>query len=393
MYPRRTVEPAGRVPDLAELMVVARTETGLTDFGAPTFRIGFERFLESLIEDARLPERGLTPVLNTLRRRLRNRLRIEAWYGAHPEIADVPVEGPLSITGIPRSGTTALADVLSLDPEFRPARGWEQADPCPPPVLGEEANDPRRLEAIRNLQVMVEERPELMAMHLYDVDATTEDPEVLGLEGRAQSAVVPVIGFHVWWRETEMSAAYRYHRRVAQLLHSRRPPTRWLFKAPHTSFHLEDFVGAYPGARFVVTHRDPVKAVPSLISYATSLFPPGALERTDLRSYGLHLATHIAYGADRMIEARQRLGDDRFLDVHHDEFVADPMTTIDRVYEWLDRKVNDEARAKMLEWFERNRSGAHGAHRYTLEQFGFDAVGLRASFANYIDHFGVRIET
>ena len=216
---------------------------------------------------------------------------------------------------------------------------------------------------------------------------------MLGLEGRAQSAVVPVTGFHVWWRESDMSAAYRYHRRVAQLLHSRRPPTRWLFKAPHTSFHLEAFVDAYPGARFVVTHRDPAHAVPSWISYATSLFPPGAVDVTDMSAYGSHLATHLAYGTARLIEARQRLGGDRFLDVHHHELLEDPMGTIDRVYAWLDRKVSDELRAAMLAWVERNRRGTYGVHRYTLGQFGLDAVGLRDSFATYIDHFGVRIET
>lgn len=382
----------GRVPTSAELMDAAQEGTGLSDFGPPTFRAGFDRFLQSLADDARLPEPALTPVLDTLRRRLRNRLQIEAWYAEHPDMADVAVEGPVSITGIPRSGTTALADMLSLDPEFRPLRGWEQANPCPPPVLDEESDDPRRVEAVRSHGVMRAERPEQLAMHLWEVDATTEDTDVLGLEGRGQNATVPVTGFHVWWREGHMGDAYRYHRRVAQLLHSRRPPTRWLFKAPHMSFHLEDFVEAYPDARFVLTHRDPVKAVPSWISFVTSLFPPGALGATDLFVYGRHLAAHLAYGTQRSIEARQRLGDDRFLDVHHHELSADPMGTIDRIYAWLGREPAGDVRTTMTAWAESNRQGTHGTHRYTLEQFGLDAAQLRADFAPYIERFGVRLE-
>jgi hypothetical protein len=377
---------------LADLEQDAIRECELTDFGPSTYRGGFERFLQSLGEDARLPDEALGAVLANLRRLLCNRLQIEAWLTDHPEVTDVPVEGPVAITGIPRSGTTALADMMSLDPGFRPLRGWEQMAPCPPPVLGEEADDPRRVEAARGQERMKQERPEQMAMHLYEVDATTEDTNVLALEGRAQNAPTPVTGYHIWWRESSMTDAYHYHYRVAQLLHSRRPPTSWLFKSPHMSFHLEDFVEAYPDARFVLTHRDPVKAVPSWVSFVTSLFSPGAREVTDPVAYGRHLAAHLAFGAERSIEARKRLGGERFLDVHHHEFVADPMGTIERIYGWLGRDLTSQVRDDMVAWEERNRSGSHGQHRYTLEQFGLEAGQLRQQFAAYIDYFDVRLE-
>jgi hypothetical protein len=380
------------VPSLDELMAQARDETGLDDFGPPSFRVGFERYLQSLAEDAKLTDAALAGVLATQRRRLVNRLRIEAWYAQHPEIADVPVEGPVSITGIPRSGTTALADMMSLDPQFRPLRGWEQAAPCPPPILADEAIDPRRIEALRSHETMLAERAEAMAVHIYEVDATTEDADLLGIDGRTQGAPVPVTGYHVWWREQSMRDTYRYHQRVAQLLQSRRPPNYWLFKAPHMSFHLEDFVAAYPDARFVMTHRDPVKAVPSWASLVTSLFPPGARETTDMHAYGRHLAEHLAYGTRRSIEARATLGDDRFLDIHHHEFAADAMGTIERVYTWLGRTLNDDVRSAMATWSEANKVGAHGVHRYTLEQFGLDAATIRAQFAEYTNHFGVHLE-
>ena len=73
-----------------------------------------------------------------------NRLEVEAWYVEHPEIDALPVHGPIDINGLPRTGTTALANMLSLDPQFRCLRGWEQAQPSPPPVAGHEADDPRR---------------------------------------------------------------------------------------------------------------------------------------------------------------------------------------------------------------------------------------------------------
>ena len=73
-------------------------------------------------------------VADDLRRRLVNRLEVEAWYADHPEIDALPVLGPVDINGLPRTGTTALANMLSLDPQFRSLRQWEQVRPCPPPT-------------------------------------------------------------------------------------------------------------------------------------------------------------------------------------------------------------------------------------------------------------------
>lgn len=378
-------------PTLDDLMARASEQTGLDDFGDPGYRDGFERFVASLAADAQLTAPGAAQVIETLTRRLRNRLQIEAWHAANPAAASSVVDGPLAVTGLPRTGTTALGNMLSLDPAFRCLRGWEQRQPCPPPVLGHELDDPRRIAAIESTDALVGAKPEQMAMHLWDVDATTEDTDVLGIEGRPQSAPVPVYGYHEWWRESDMSSAYRYHRRVAQLLQSSRPPNRWLFKSPHMSCHLDDVVAAYPDARFVVTHRDPVKAVPSWVSFVSSLLPPGTDATVDLHRFGRHLARHLVVNARRTMEARARLDGDRFLDVHHVDLVADPIGQIERIYDWTGRPLEPAVRDAMIAWSAANRLGAHGSHRYTPEQFGLVADRLREEFAAYTEHYGVQL--
>ena len=111
-------------------------------------------------------------------------------------------------------------------------------------------------------------------MHLYDVDATMEDTELLGMAFHGQQFTLPVYGYHAWWRTADATAAYEYHRRVVRLLQSERGPSLWLFKAPHHNFHLDAIVDAYPDAKFVMTHRDPVKSVPSWASIVSTIFPP-----------------------------------------------------------------------------------------------------------------------
>jgi hypothetical protein len=382
-----------RYPGADELMAEARRKTGLTDFGPETFKAGLEMLLGSLEREANLTQARADPLLATILQRLTNRLEIEAWLGAHPEIATAPIEGPVCITGLPRTGTTALANIMSLDDGFRSLRSWEQAKPCPPPVLGEDMNDPRRLAAVARNEWLAREHPEMMAMHLFDADATDEDVEILGLEFTAQQLALPIFSYHAWWRELDMRPTFAYHRRVMQLLQSQRPPNLWLFKAPAHNFHLDAMNAAYPQARFVITHRDPAKAVPSAISFISSLIPPGSGLPAQMERFGQLHAEHLRIGVERAMAARDRIGDHRFLDVHHRDFVRDPFGVLGRVYDFLGLEFRPQVREKMERWHAANRSGAHGAHRYTPEQFGLSAAQLHSDYDAYIRRFDVQLES
>lgn len=381
-----------RYPTSDELMDRAREESGLSDFGLPTFREGLDRLLRSLEEDADLSEEGRAAILPVISKRLTNRLQIEDWFRAHPEAASAEIAGPVSITGLPRTGTTALANMMSLDPQFRSLRPWEQAQPCPPPTTATEIHDPRRVAYAQGIDALIKARPEQMAMHLYEVDATTEDTEVLGLEFRSQQMTLPIFGYHAWWRAGDMRPAYAYHRRVAQLLQSSRPPNRWLYKAPHHKFHLEAVVEAYPDVRFVFTHRDPAKSVPSYASFVSSIFPPGTLARHGEQKVGREIHKHLLAGMHQAMEARARLGNDRFIDVTQREIDRDPLSTLQRIYDFLGLELRPEVRAEVVRWGEANHSGAHGKHRYTAEQFGLSVEQIRSDYDFYIRHFDVPLE-
>jgi hypothetical protein len=378
----------GRYPDAERLLADAVDATGLDDFGPSDFRDGLAVLLESLERDARLAPETDAGVVDDLRRRLVNRLEVEAWYADHPEIDDLPVEGPVDINGLPRTGTTALANMLSLDPQFRCLRQWEQMQPCPPPTLAGEATDPRRAQLARENEALPDE---LKAMHLYEVDASVEDTWLLGMAFHGQQFTVPVYGYHAWWRTADAGPAYRYHRRVVKLLASERPPRLWLFKAPHHNFHLEAIVDAYPDARFVMTHRDPVKAVPSWASLVSAIFPPSESE-LDLHRLGREVSNHLRVGVEQAIDARRRLGDERFLDVHHRRFVADPMGVVRDVYDFLGYELTPAVEQVIADWTVVNRSGAKGTHHYTAEQFGLSDDQLRADYDFYIRHFDIDVE-
>jgi hypothetical protein len=385
---------AERGPDVDEVVQRACDAAGLSDFGAGDFREGLGRLLDALDREIVLSAPAHDFYLGIVQRRLVNRLQIEEWYRTHPEVAAVHVGPPVSITGLPRTGTTALANMMSRDSAFRLLRLWEQDQPVPPPVLAEEAQDPRYRAAVAEQERREREDPDAMTRHLWDPDATDEDVELLGLSFRAQQFVLPIHEYHRWWREGDMHDAYAYQRRAITLLQSRRPPDRWLFKAPAHSYHLEAFFAAYPDAKVVVTHRDPARSVPSTLSFVESLAPPDL--QVDRHEFGRRRAEHLRIGVEQMIDARARLaarvGDARFLDVLHRDFVTDPFGTLDRIYDFIGREPTSASRDAMAAWHATHRTGVHGAHHYTAEQYGLTVEGLRRDFAPYIDRYGVPLE-
>ncbi|MFY9922663.1 MAG: sulfotransferase, partial [Mycobacterium sp.] len=94
----------------------------------------------------------------------------------------------------------------------------------------------------------------------------------------------------------------------------------------------------------------------------------------------------------RAIEERGRIGEERFLDVHHRELVTDPRGTIERVYDWLGLELSPAVAQTIFDWQEANSMGAKGTHRYTAEQFGLDIDQIRSDYDFYIRRFDVAVE-
>lgn len=359
---------------------------GLDDFGGDDFEEGLARALDAF---AGLPlnAAGRAGAEAAIVGSLAGRLRIEDYWKRHPELADMPVEGPILVTGLPRTGTTATVAMMALDRRFRFLRAWEAVQPLPPPVLAGEAADPRAVAAREAAAKHANQ-----AMHLSDPDGPEEDLVFLaGLTMRAYHGAFPMPDSFVdWWIGADFTATYRWHRKVLQILHSRRPPRLWLLKAPPHLFRLDEFVAEYPDARIVMTHRDPA----SVIASDSSLRYHLNCERCDMtgfdkRSYGPRLLRFWQEGMDRALAARARIGEDRFVDLRNADVVADPVGSFEQVYAGLGMAVTPELRAAIADYGRRNAQGAHGEHRYTAEEYGLTRESIREAFRDYVERFGL----
>lgn len=369
-------------PALAQALAAERA--GSDDFGAPGYEKGLARTLTA-IAGMPLTASAHAAALDRIVQDLANRARIERWYRGHPETEAQRIERPVFVVGLPRTGTTATVGMMALDPRFRFLRAWEAADPAPPPVAGEEASDPRRVAAVR-----AGEQHSHRNMHITDVEGPEEDPVFLyGLDMHAYYGQLPMPQDYTdWWIGADFASTYAMHERALKLLQSRGPSRPWLLKGPVHIFRLDELAARYPDARFVMTHRDPAKVIPSVASLQINLHAarclPGSLDK---RERGRMALAFWAQGIDRALAARERIGEDRFVDVHNDEVVRDPVAALGRVYDHIGMDLPPGLAADIADYARRNAPGAHGKHLYTLAEYGLEDGAIRSAFAGYLDRF------
>ncbi len=355
----------------------ACARTGLSDLGAPGWQTGFDHLLAAVDRDVDDDE-AVARIEALIVDRLVTRLRVEAWYAEHSAETEHRVEGPLVVFGLPRTGTTALHYLLSVDSQFRYLRSWELADPVPPPDIATEARDPRRPGEGRPSDVR----------HIATVDGPAEDWPINALAFDHAELTLPVPSHSRWWRTAPHDALFPYHERILRMLHSHRPPARWLLKMPSYLFLLREMAEHYPDARFVMTHRDPVTVMASTCSVVAA----SRLKRTPTWSpdanFGPALLEHWAEGMRQGMAARDALGEARFVDVAQVELEVDALGTAEAVYDFVGLTPGNDVRSEMERWAVANKRGSRGAHRYTAEEYGLDAAAINDAFAPYLERFG-----
>ena len=370
------------------LVAQARGETGLEDFADDSWREGLEVLVRSADAEGRFNAYGRAAFDAELVRSLYNRLLVEHWYAQHPEIDDQEVEVELLGVGFPRTGSTALAAMLGEDPTVRSLRRWEAATPCPPPGVSPD-DDAARLAAAEQALVQQDQmEPRLKSMLPQSATGPFEDHDLVALSFTSQHflATAHVPSYAEWYLQCDMVPTYRYEQRVLKLLQWKCPPTRWWLKSPTHTLFLEAREQVFPETRYVMTHRDVSKVLPSvadlytvMLGFANDAIDPLEVGRLNMEQWGLAL--------DRLLVFRNAGRDDRFFDIGFSAFQADPIAEIRGLYEWLGRDFTAETEQRMVAWRAANPRDA-GGHRYDAAEFGLDDASMSTRFAEYQARFG-----
>jgi hypothetical protein len=363
-----------------DLHASATKVTGLSDFGADDYRDGLAVLLESYTQDAGLTPLGMRVKRSFLRGALVARLLSEAAWKSWPAHAATAIERPIFVTGLPRTGTTALHRLLAADPAHQGLEMWLTQAPGPRPPRETWAANP----VFQQIQAGFAEHhaahPEFMGVHYMAADQVEECWQLLRQSMRSISyeCLAHLPTYSAWLRSADWTAAYLRHRRNLQLIGLNDAGRRWVLKNPSHLFALDALLAVYPDALVIQTHRAAPTAIASVCSLAAQAtsgwsraFRGEVIGRDQLELW--------ARGLEQFTAARARYDPARFCDVRHDELAADPVGTVESVYARFGLPFTGRAADAMRGLGQ--GSGGAPAHRYSLADFGLTAGQVAERFA------------
>ena len=381
--------------DPEALLEAARDETGLDDFGPDDFRERLSVLAASLDTESGLSAFGRANARSLLVSLLRNRLRVEDLVARHPEILDLPVERPIVVCGLPRTGTTHLHNLMSADRALRSLPYWESLEPVL--AVSEEpgagAPDPRLARTDASLAFLDDALPYFKRMHEMTTWHVHEEIQLLAIDFSTMlfETVAPVPSWRDYYLTHDQTPSYRYLRKLLQVLQWLRGGERWVLKSPQ---HLEQFgplSTVFPDATYVVTHRDPVAVTVSLctmIAYSNRL----SAADPDPRIVGRYWSARIEDMLRACVRDRDVLPAAQSIDVRFDEFMADDVAMVERIYELADQPFSASVRSAMDAFMAEHPRGRHGSVLYDATQLGIDVDERRGALAFYSERFGVTPE-
>jgi hypothetical protein len=357
----------------------ARRRTGLSDFGDPLIEPALSILVNSLDLEAELHPLGRFLIWAHLRELLKTRLRLtQEWIRGGEALEVSQIQRPVFITGMPRSGSTFLHELLAEDEENRVPRVWEVMFPIPEQSSTRSEVDPRVRKAEACLWWFRRLAPR--ANSVYPMRAWTPHECVAihsyTLLSEEFAMICRVPAYESFLRKADFGPAYAWQKRFLQYLQLSSPTKQWILKSPDHVHTLEHLLAVFPDAVIVQTHRDPIEVLKSSMQLAAVL--EGTFARVDDRAQARErearsLAEHME-GITSFREAHPEL-DGRFIDIEYHDLVADPLTVVGQIYKRLDKRLTKMAAAMMQGLASRRSRYKEGRGRGTLGNLEMDRSG------------------
>lgn len=369
---------------LEDVVEGARTKTGgLPDPDCDSWREGLEILLEDHAKQQRLTKRGWVSVRNRYVDCLAERIVVDDYHRRHPELASQPIERPVFILGMPRTGTTMVSYLMESDPANRTMLRWEAYNLAPPAAPGALRSDPRCLAEVAKDEMILKGAAKVAAAHFEPGDSPTECVHLLAQDFRSLmlAVVTTTPTYHDWLLFTDMASAFEHRKRAMQILQSTNPG-RWVLKMPSDSLFVRQIFKTFPDARIIWTHRDPYAAAASAFGMRGASRPFSELDAgADYmrRHFPLQFALHLS----RPLEVSKERPED-FYHLYYDRLIADPLAEMQRVYSWLGDDWTDAAQHAMRGWLADNPQNKHGKHVYSFEEWGLTKQDMEPYFSDYL---------
>ena len=378
-------------PDLSEQYILdaARNSAGFNDWGSDSFLEGMRELLNSSIKEAKLHLFGRQFLQKGCIRAVKDRIRLQKAFQKNLEILNTPIEKPVFILGLPRTGTTFLQNLLFQNDHFRHLHYWEQVAVGPQPTH-ENLQDNYIIKScvsfVDNLKTIA---PEFFIAH----EINPHGPEECnGLMERNFTSIIyfmfrNIPSYMEWFQAHDMTETYDYHKQQLQFLGYHFRKKQWVLKAPVHLFFLKYLFKTYPDAQIVHLHRDPLEVIPSMASLVV-ISRQIHSNHVNAEETANQILDWVRKIITNSIAFRDETNSDQFLDLAYTDLVKDPFNTLTQIYKWLGVDINNEIQSDISSWLENSKRKRTGkAHHYSLEQFNLTETKIQNEFNHYYDRY------
>lgn len=365
-----------------ELHEEAMAATGLSDFGDPIYRDGLRQLLAA--RDASgidYPLDGET-ILNPIRQLLATRLvtidRV-VQAGSLP-----PVEAPMFVLGLPRTGTTAMQRLLMADPQMQGLEYWLGATPKPRPPRETWHSDPDYVACKTGIAAMAAIAPNVIKLHPMAADEGEECRLVMeqSFGHSSFSLVAPLRPYQDWLFKADLVPHYHHFKNALGLIGAHDPGKTWVLKCPHHAPQVKSLLAVFPDAHIILMHRPVEALVPSVGRLAEAFLALVEGPGVDMKARAALIVENIDLTLQRLLSARAAHAE-RVFNLSMDRFVADPLEAVDAAYTHFGISMNDESREALARWVSHNHGSRHDAPASDALPYGLDRNALRERFSYY----------
>jgi hypothetical protein len=378
--PQTTTPPLER--DL--LIAEARRRARLEDLGDTWFFEPLDKLLAVEKAEAQLSERGAALEAERIVGYLMNRLTRVGLIKKHPEILDEDVKVAAAIISLGRTGSTKTHRMLGAAPDHTTMKWWEAQFPYP--LADEEPGKPverrARAKAIHDLW------PDMSHIHPSGLDQPEEEAMVIdqSFVGTMIECFLWVPGFTEWQKGYDQAPGYEELKVALQILQWQDPSRRgkrWILKSPTHMSAPKALLDAFPGSLMIQTHRNPLKTVPSHCSMITPLIQMKT-DKISKEQIGRFTCARWAGMANDVIDLRQTIGDDRFIDVQFETLTERPVEVAREIFDRMETPMTEADEAAIGQWLVDNKREKWSPHIYDFETYGLSEEIIKSDFARYI---------
>jgi len=355
--------------DEASLLESARQLTGLDDFGEDDWREPLGVLLRALEGEAQLTLTGRLATRSELLLWLRTRLKLTWLLAQHPEILEEPIEEPIFIAGLGRSGTSILQELLHQDPRLRTPLFWEAYFPVDSAISG--GTDPVAQTAGHGVASQwIRITPEIQTMHEVAGDLPAEDSSLWSFTFVSDSIMsfYQIPSYHDYVNRTDADIVYKYHKRMLQALQWKQPGRRWFGKsATYHLAHLPTLMKHYPDARIIQTHRDPLRIMSSVANLLRAFYWQRSDQDFDAPVFeNLMVGESTAKQLEQVMEFRDQgvVPPNQIFDLRYQDLMTDPVAVIEKIYRAFDMDFDEKSAQRIRDYLAFKPKHKHGVHRY-----------------------------